>query len=79
MRGRRERVERKEVREGTEKRKVCMCVWQGVRGGDVKWVERREDGAKMEYGQVKWRRWTVIAALVCETAQCLIQNLVFIT
>ena len=33
----------------------------------------------MEYDQVKWRRWTVIAALLCETAQCLIQNLVFIT
>ena len=56
-------------------------MWQGVREGDVKWVERerREDGAKMEYDQVKWRRWTVIAALLCETAQCLIQNHGFIT
>ena len=44
MRGRRERVERKEVREGTEKRKVCMRVWQGVSEGDVKWVEREEGG-----------------------------------
>ena len=69
MRGRRERVEWK----------LYMCVWQGVREGDVKWVERREDGAKMEYDQVKWRRESVIAALLCETAQCLIQNLVFIT
>ena len=32
--------EEKEVREGTEKRKVCMCVWQGVREGDIKRVER---------------------------------------
>ena len=39
-----ERVERKEVREGTEKRKVCMCVWQGVREGAVKWVEREKGG-----------------------------------
>ena len=47
-RGMSEREERegreKGGKEGTEKRKVCMCVWQGVREGDVKWVEREKGG-----------------------------------
>ena len=69
-----ERDGREEGGKGGNREKIGVHVWQGVREGDVKWVERerREDGAEMEYDQVKWRRRTVIAALLCETAQCLI-------